>query len=248
MNTDQIGDSDSVAVQSSSRYQPEDFRAQQRRNAENAFIDQIGDSDSVAVQSSARYQPEDFRAQQRRNDANAYIDQIGDSDSAAVQSSARYRPEDPRGHQRRNAANAKTDLETESSDYFYSTEASVTDGRRAAGDRMRRAGGEAARRHYDEALTRQKTGQPQDVLDGPVGLDDFMSLLRAKDILPSLVTEAEALDAFDRHASRMADGGGRFEHRLGVEECKLAVKDLLASKNMLSRHVRQEESSRARCG
>ena len=79
-------------------------------------------------------------------------------------------------------------------------------------------------------------------MEGPVGLDEFMALLRAKNILPTLATEAEALEAFRRNATN--SGGGAYgqdrrgsENRLGVEECKRAVKELLASKNMLSRHA-----------
>ena len=80
-------------------------------------------------------------------------------------------------------------------------------------------------------------------MEGPVGIDEFMALLRSKNILPALATEGEALEAFRRHAtyaagSNYAGQDKRIENRLGVEECKRAVKELLASKNMLSRHAR----------
>ena len=138
-------------------------------------------------------------------------------------------------------------METETSDYLYSTEASVGEGRRAVGgDVVRRSDDE-----YSEGHMRHDRGAAPDVSDadggrqgrwgqgdaeeeeGPVKLDEFMALLREKGVLGGVVTESEALEAFRRHATR--PGTRDSNRQLGVAGCKRAVKELLESKDMLSR-------------
>ncbi len=182
--------------------------------------------------------------------------QIGDSDSFAVQ-------EDSVPHAVPHAMDVRqqaryingpqelksgTDLETETSDYLYSTEASVGDGRRPRGDVVRRSDDE-----YSAGYMRQDRGAAPRTSDGadggkrgrwgrggaeeeegPVRLEEFMALLRDKGVLGGVVTEAEALDAFGRHATQ--PGGHDAVRQLGVAGCKRAVKELLESKDMLSRH------------
>ncbi len=62
-----------------------------------------------------------------------------------------------------------------------------------------------------------------------------MALLRDKGVLGSVVTEAEALEAFRRHATQA--GSHDKSWQLGVAGCKRAVKELLESKDMLSRYT-----------
>ncbi len=142
------------------------------------------------------------------------------------------------------------DVETETSDYLYSTEASVGEGRRGVGgDVVRRSDDE-----YSEGYLRQDRGSAPVASDGadgarpgrwgrggaeeeegPVKLDEFMALLREKGVLGGVVTEAEALEAFRRHATR--PGSHDSNRQLGVAGCKRAVKELLESKDMLSRRA-----------
>ena len=85
----------------------------------------------------------------------------------------------------------------------------------------------------DGTRGRWERGGPEEE-EGPVKLEEFMALLRDKGVLGGVVTEAEALEAFRRHATQP---GGQDKHRqLGVAGCKRAVKELLESKDMLSRH------------